>query len=40
MEDGIERVDTDEINNSKIENNNKNDKNITITNFYKNQLIQ
>ena len=35
MEDGIERVDTDEINNSKIENNNKNDKNITITNFYK-----
>ena len=35
MEDGIERVDTDENNNSKIENNNKNDKNITITNFYK-----
>ena len=35
MEDGIERVDTDENNNSKIENYNKNDKNITITNFYK-----
>ena len=35
MEDGIERVNTDENNNSKIENNNKNDKNITITNFYK-----